>query len=36
MPYWTFNAFGFIEQKVEDKRQYDKLVSLRGSFKWQR
>ncbi|PLB50327.1 hypothetical protein P170DRAFT_454881 [Aspergillus steynii IBT 23096] len=31
MPYWTFNSFDFIEQKVKDKKQYD--VSLREAFK---
>ncbi|KAL1885234.1 hypothetical protein Plec18167_001891 [Paecilomyces lecythidis] len=30
MPYWTFNTFEFIEQKVKDKEQYD--VSLREAF----
>ncbi|KAJ5544125.1 hypothetical protein N7494_005404 [Penicillium frequentans] len=30
MPYWTFNAFEFIEQKVKDKKQYD--LSLREAF----
>lgn len=30
MPYWTFNAFSFIEQKVKDKHEYDK--SLREAF----
>lgn len=30
MPYWTFNAFDFIEHKVKDKEQYD--VSLREAF----
>ena len=31
MPCWTFNTFNFIEQKVEDKKQYD--LSLREVFK---
>ncbi|KAJ5104890.1 hypothetical protein NUU61_002237 [Penicillium alfredii] len=30
MPYWTFNAFEFIEHKVRDKEQYD--ASLREAF----
>jgi hypothetical protein len=30
MPYWTFNTFGFIENKVKDKEQYD--ISLRKAF----
>lgn len=30
MPYWTFNTYGFIEHKVEDKERYD--VSLREAF----
>ncbi|KAE8351702.1 hypothetical protein BDV28DRAFT_162229 [Aspergillus coremiiformis] len=30
MPYWTFNTFEFIEQKVKDKEQYD--ASLRDAF----
>jgi hypothetical protein len=30
MPYWTFNTFQFIEQKVKDKEQYD--MSLREAF----
>lgn len=30
MPYWRFNAFEFIEQKVRDKEQYD--ASLREAF----
>jgi hypothetical protein len=31
MPYWTFNAFQFIEKKVKDKSLYD--LSLREAFK---
>jgi len=30
MPYWSFNTFEFIEQRVKDKEQYD--VSLREAF----
>ncbi|GLA68231.1 hypothetical protein AtubIFM55763_003300 [Aspergillus tubingensis] len=30
MPYWTFNTFKFIEQKVKDKEQYD--ISLHEAF----
>ncbi|KAJ9199358.1 hypothetical protein DTO164E3_4670 [Paecilomyces variotii] len=30
MPYWTFNAFKFIEKRVKDKEQYD--VALRVAF----
>ncbi|KAH8429866.1 uncharacterized protein LDX57_007538 [Aspergillus melleus] len=30
MPYWTFNTFSFIEQRVKDKEEYD--VSLREAF----
>lgn len=30
MPYWTFNAFKFIEKRVKDKEQYD--VALREAF----
>lgn len=31
MPYWTFNAFQFIEKKVKDTSLYD--LSLREAFK---
>lgn len=31
MPYWTFDTFKFIEQRVQDKQQYD--ISLREAFK---
>lgn len=31
MPFWGFNAFEFIKQKVEDKRRYD--LSLCKAFK---
>lgn len=30
MPYWTFDAFEFIERRVKDKEQYD--VALRKAF----
>ncbi|KAE8150258.1 hypothetical protein BDV25DRAFT_154759 [Aspergillus avenaceus] len=30
MPYWSFNTYEFIQQKVKDKEQYD--VSLREAF----
>lgn len=30
MPYWTFDTFKFIEQKVKNKEQYD--ASLREAF----
>jgi hypothetical protein len=30
MPYWSFNTFDFIQQKVKDKERYD--VSLREAF----
>ncbi|KAJ5930962.1 hypothetical protein N7466_006455 [Penicillium verhagenii] len=30
MPYWSFNTFDFIEQKVKDKERYD--TSLREAF----
>jgi hypothetical protein len=30
MPYWAFNAFQFIKDKVKDKEQYN--VSLREAF----
>ncbi|RAH70510.1 uncharacterized protein BO66DRAFT_411178 [Aspergillus aculeatinus CBS 121060] len=33
MPYWTFNTFAFIEQKVKDKEPYD--VSLREAFQFE-
>lgn len=26
MPYWTFNALGFIGQKIEDMKKYDEAV----------
>lgn len=30
-PYWSFNAFDFIKQKVNDKKQYD--IALEEAFK---
>jgi hypothetical protein len=32
MPYWTFNTFAFIEQRVKDKEQYD--IALREAFQF--
>lgn len=31
MPYWTFNTFDFIQQKVTDKEEYD--TALREAFR---
>ncbi|KAI9037060.1 Phosphotransferase enzyme family [Aspergillus affinis] len=35
MPYWTFNTFAFLEQKVQEKEKYDTYIQMQLSY-WRR